>query len=188
MFSIGKVVGMVATAGAAAMLGLGALVFVQPAAADAVANTAAVQAVTALDEHGGRGGFCGTAGLEAAAGVLGITSDELTTQLRAGESLADQADKAGVDVADVLAAIDTACVQAQRDAIEQAVTDGTLTREKADWLLEGLDKGFWGGSNGGPGFGVGDFGGGRHGGPGGHGNYGTDPNQTAPTATPSANL
>lgn len=174
MSRIGKVVSIVATAGAAALLGLGALVFVQPVAADNVA----VQAVTAIVAHGGRGGLCGTAGLEAAAGVLGITADELSTQLRAGESLSDQATTAGVDVADVLAAVDAACVQAQRDNIEAAVTAGTLTREKADWLLEGLDQGFWGTSSGGAGFGIG-FGG--HGG-GGH----RGPDATVPTATPEA--
>jgi hypothetical protein len=184
MSRIGKVVGTVVMAGAAALLGLGALVFVQPAAAD----TVAVQAVTALEAHGGRGGFCGAAGLQAAADALGITTDELQTQLRAGESLSDQAETAGVDVADVLAAVDAACVQAQRDAIEQAVTDGTLTREKADWLLEGLDQGFWGTpASGGIGLGFGpggDFGG--HRGPGGRGGFGPGTDQTAPTATPVA--
>jgi hypothetical protein len=170
-------------------LGLGALVFVQPAAADTLAVQAVTSVTTAVDAHGGRGGLCGTAGLEAAAGVLGITTDELSTQLRAGESLSDQATTAGVDVADVLAAVDAACVQAQRDNIEAAVTAGTLTREKADWLLEGLDKGFWGAgaADGGPGFGIG-FGGG-HGGPGGGGHRGPDQDNdstTAPTATPNA--
>jgi len=121
------------------------------------------------DLHGGRG-FCGEAGLAAAADALGLTTEELQTQFRAGASLADLADKAGVDVADVLAAIDAACAQSTRDAIEQAVTDGTLTRDHADWLLEGLDNGYWGpGANGG-GFGFGPHGG--HGGPGGRGGFG----------------
>lgn len=44
-----------------------------------------------------------------------------------------------------------------RARIEQALADGTITQEKADWLLEGLEKGFLDG----PGFGFG-FG---HGGP-----------------------
>lgn len=181
MSRIGKVVSTLVMAGAAALLGLGALVFVQPAAA----GTAAVNTVAEIVAHGGgRGGLCGTAGLEAAAGVLGLTADELSTQLRAGESLADLATAAGVDVADVQAAIDAACVQANRDAIEQAVTDGTLTRAKADWLLEGLAAGFWGTStSGGPGF---DIGFGRHGGPGG----GHGPDTTTPdvTATPAADV
>lgn len=181
MSRIGKVVSTLVLAGAAAVLGLGALVFVQPAAAD----TVAVQTVAeGLLHGGGRRGLCGTAGLEAAAAVLGTTADELSTQLRAGETLTTLAEAAGVDVADVQAAIDAACVQANRDAIEQAVTDGTLTRAKADWLLEGLDAGFWGTSgSGGAGF---DFGFGRHGGPGG--GRGPDRTPTDATATPAADI
>ena len=38
-----------------------------------------------------------------------------------------------------------------RDRISQAVTDGAITQEHADWLLEGLDKGFLNS----PGFGSG---------------------------------
>ena len=33
--------------------------------------------------------------------------------------------------------------QAMREAIEQAVEDERLTQERADWLLEGLDQGFF---------------------------------------------
>jgi hypothetical protein len=58
-----------------------------------------------------------------------------------------------------------------RERIQQAVTDGTMTQEKADWLLEGLEKGFLDG----PGFGFGF-------GPHGHGDRGMPPvtGQTAP--------
>ncbi len=100
--------------------------------------------------HGwGRGGFgcgglCGQAGLEAAAQALGMTADELSTQLWGGRTLADLADEKGVDLQAVRDAVEAACEQAVRDAIEQAVQDGRLTREQADWLLEGLDKGYWG--------------------------------------------
>ena len=34
---------------------------------------------------------------------------------------------------------------AMRTTIEQAVTDGKLSRERADWMLEGLDNGYMGG-------------------------------------------
>ena len=66
-----------------------------------------------------------------------------------------------------------------RDRIQQAVDYGTITQENADWLLEGLDKGFIGGPGG---FGFG----GRH----GHG-LGAGPDQTpatpgqAPTTQPT---
>jgi len=188
MSRIGKVIATLVMAGAAALLGLGALVFVQPAAAD----TAAVNVVASVTEHGGRGGPCGPAGLEAAATALGTTADALQTQLRAGQSLADLATAAGVDLAEVQSAIDAACLQANRDAIEAAVTAGTLTREKADWLLEGLDQGFWGTAASGPGFGIGHGGPGGFGphgphGPGGPGGHGPDNNDhPAATATPNA--
>lgn len=86
----------------------------------------------------------GSTALEAVAKELGMTVDELTTQLNGGAVLADLADKAGVDLQklrDVAAAAQT---QAQKDAIEQAVTDGKLTREQADWMLRGLEQGFAG--------------------------------------------
>ena len=43
-------------------------------------------------------------------------------------------------------------VQAMKDKIAQAVKDGTITQEQADWLLQGLDKGYF---SGGHGFGFG---------------------------------
>jgi hypothetical protein len=161
---------MLVMAAMAAVLGLGAMVFIQPTEA---ASTTTSSALT----HGGRG-FCGQAGLEAAAEVLGMTADELTTQLWGGQTLSGLAEKAGVDLQDVQDAVNAACQTATRDAIEQAVTDGTISREKADWLLEGLDKGYWGGSNGGFGFGPRGF--------GGRGHFGQSPfNNTVPPTTTS---
>ncbi|HEY5671589.1 MAG TPA: hypothetical protein VIS10_16480 [Anaerolineales bacterium] len=89
-------------------------------------------------EHGiGRGG-----GLEAVAEALGMTLDELTTQLWGGKTLADLADDKGVDLADLREAVQAARLEQTRQQIEQAVDDGTLTRDQADWLLEGLDNGY----------------------------------------------
>jgi hypothetical protein len=160
------------------VVGLTALAYVQPAAA------AERQAALA---HGGGGrggrGFCGQAGLEAAAQALDMTGDELSTQLWGGKTLADLAEEAGVDLQDVQDAVTAACQAATREAIEQAVTDGTITREHADWLLEGLDKGFWGG-NAGPGFGPHGFGG--FGGRGGPGRLPFN-NPVTPTSTPGTN-
>jgi hypothetical protein len=104
-------------------------------------------------------GLGGQVGLEAAAQALGMTADELSLQLWGGETLADLADKAGVDLQTVQDAVTAALDAAQRDAIEQAVQDGTLTREHADWLLEGLDNGYWGGAGMGHFHGHGGFGG-----------------------------
>ncbi len=110
----------------------------------------------------GRGfarGMGGQVGLEAAAEVLGMTADELSTALWGGKTLADLAEEAGVDLQDVQDAVNAALEQAKRDAIEQAAEDGTITREHADWLLEGLDNGYLGGHGFGRFGGMGGFGG-----------------------------
>jgi hypothetical protein len=94
--------------------------------------------------EGGRG-HLGGAGLDAAAQALGMTTDELTTALQSGKTLEQLAQEAGVDIQDVQDAIQAARADEMRDRIQQAVDDGTITQENADWLLEGLDKGFIGG-------------------------------------------
>jgi uncharacterized protein (DUF433 family) len=113
---------------------------------------AAIQAVrgTELRERGPMGG----PGWEAAAQALGMTTDELTAALKSGKTLEQIAEEAGVDFADVQAAMQTARDTEMRERIQQALDDGTITQENADWLLEGLNKGFLGGPGGfGPGFG-----------------------------------
>ena len=99
----------------------------------------------------GRSGFRGFAmgksttgqtGLDAAAEALGMTADELSLQLWGGRTLADLAEAAGVDLQEVQDAVEAARQAAMRDAIEQAVEDGNLTREQADWILQGIDSGY----------------------------------------------
>ena len=105
--------------------------------------------------HGGGRGL-GQVELEAAAEVLGMTTDELSTALKDGKTLADLATDAGVDIQDVQDAVSAAHAVEMRARIKAGAADGTISQEKADWLLEGLDKGFLDG----PGFGFG-FGGPR---------------------------
>jgi hypothetical protein len=132
----------------------------------------------------GRGGGMGwgmgsQVELEAAAKALGMTADELKTQLWGGKTLADLAEEKGIDLADVQAAIEAAQEAAMRENIAQAVEDGTITQEHADWLLEGLEKGFLT-----DGFGLGHgFGGGFH----GRGFQFFNQPDSAPQATPSPN-
>jgi hypothetical protein len=105
--------------------------------------------------RGGRGLGDGVA-LQAAADALGMTPEELSTQLWGGKTLADLAEEKGVALEDVRAAVQAAHEAAFRDSIAQAVENGRITQENADWLLEGLDKGFLGGFGGRlPGFGRG---------------------------------
>jgi hypothetical protein len=100
--------------------------------------------------HGGRRGM-GETELVAAAKVLGMTTDEISTALKDGKTLDDLAITAGVDIQDVQDAISAAHAVEMRTRIEAGVADGTISQEKATWLLEGLDKGFLDG----PGFGFG---------------------------------
>lgn len=156
------------------------------------ATAAYAQAPTNTPLHdgvpgGGRGRGLGQPELEAAAKVLNMTADELNTALQSGKTLDQLAQDANVDIQDVQDAIQAAHAAEMRTRIEQAVTDGTITQENADWLLEGLDKGFIGG----PGaFGFGHGFGGPHG-PGNGAVPGTGQTPPAqpqqPQSTPQSN-
>jgi hypothetical protein len=120
---------------------------------------------------GGERGL-GLVELQVAAKALDMTTDELIAALQSGKTLEEIATGAGVDLQDVQDAIQAAHKDELRTRIEQAVSDGTMTQEKADWLLEGLEKGFLDG----PGFGF------------GFGPHGPRPDQapsTQPTQTPT---
>jgi hypothetical protein len=110
--------------------------------------------------RGNERGLGGEAGLAAAAEALGMTTEELSAELWAGKTLADIAEEKGVDLVELYStvqeAVTAARVTAMQDAINQAVEAGNITQENADWLLEGIDKGFI------PGFGFGLGGRGGH--------------------------
>jgi len=101
--------------------------------------------------------------LEAVAQLLGTTADDLSAQIKEGETLADLADAAGVDLQALYDAAEAARetaretakaarLEAQKESIAAAVEDGSMTQAQADWMLEGLDNGY------GMGFGPGMFG------------------------------
>jgi hypothetical protein len=110
---------------------------------------------------GGRGGGLGLEGLQVAAEALHMTTDELITALRSGQTLEEIASEAGVDYQDVLDALQAARAADLRERIQQALDAGTITQAHADWLFEGLDNGFLGGPGG---FGLGGFHGPKFGG------------------------
>jgi len=94
----------------------------------------------------GRGfGFMGRGSWEtfdAQAEALGMTPEQLFAELHAGKTIDEIATEKGIDLQKVYDAVKAAQVEAQKAAIEQAVTDGNLTREQADWLLQGLELGY----------------------------------------------
>ena len=141
-------------------------------------KTAYAQGDTTMMQRGGGHGHGGERGLgqpelEAAAKVLGMTSTELSTALTSGKTLEDLATTAKVDIQDVKDAINAVHADELRAQIEAGVADGTISQEKADWLLEGLDKGFLDGPRG---FGLG----------GPHGRGGQLDDQSGITVNPTA--
>jgi len=139
------------------MIVLGGLLVVAIAFGAVRATTAYAQGSTIMQfgdggghGHGGGRGL-GDAELTAAAKVLGMTADELSTALSEGKTLEDLATTAKVDIQDVKDAITAVHAEEMRAQIEAGAADGSISQEKADWLLEGLDKGFL---DGGRGFGL----------------------------------
>ncbi len=100
-----------------------------------------------------RGGFGLREGLwtmfDTVAEALGLTPQEFFTESHdAGKSLTDIAEEQGIDLDSVYDAMKARRAEAMRESIEQAVEDGRLTQEQADWMLEGLDQGFFPGGRG----------------------------------------
>lgn len=132
---------------------------------------------------GGKGfGLWGRGGswtdFDAVAKALNLTPTQLFEQLHSGKTLEEIAEAQGVDLAKVQEAANASRIQTLKDAIAQAVKDGKMTQEQADWLLQGLEKGYMLGDRG---FGFG-FGHGMRGGMRGFG--GRMPNQTPATPVP----
>lgn len=135
---------------------------------------------------GGRGmgrgfGFGGSGSwdnFDAMAKALNLTPTQLFEALHSGKTLDVIAKAQGIDLAKVQEAANAARIQAMKDTIAQAVKDGKMTPEQADWLLQGLEKGYMGKGRGGEfGFGRGPMG---RGGMRGHGDWGAAPTPVAP--------
>lgn len=90
----------------------------------------------------GFGGGC-WATFDAVAEALGLTPEQLFSRLRTGQTLEEIAKEQGMDIQKVYEAAQAARVQRMKEAIQQAVKDGRMTQEQANWLLEGLEKGYF---------------------------------------------
>jgi hypothetical protein len=110
------------------------------AQADEVAST--LDESDLLRGHGGPGGWGGHGGrggldLDVAAEALGVTTEELRTALAVdGTTLADVAAEEGVEVSTLVDAL----VASGTERLDQAVTDGRLTREEADERIAALPE------------------------------------------------
>lgn len=86
--------------------------------------------------HGLHGPMFGGAGLEAAASYLGLTEAELREALAGAQTLAEIADEQGKTVD----GLKQAMIDAATADLEQAVTDGKLTEEQQQRILENLPE------------------------------------------------
>ena len=77
--------------------------------------------------------------------VLGLTPEELFGELHGGKTLADVA---GDDLEKVQEAMQAARAEGMQEAIQQAVEDGRITQERAEWMLKGQELGFMHGRRG----------------------------------------
>ncbi len=137
---IWKIAGIALIVVIAGTLMTGSLVF---ARSSNVRNQASVEQAFADQERGeresrGRGGNQGKRGpdLEVLAEVLGLTTEELQAEFEAGKRLPDLLEELGIEEADLQAAFQAARVA----RIEQAVSDGELTQEQADEMLERMEQ------------------------------------------------
>jgi uncharacterized protein (DUF433 family) len=89
---------------------------------------------------GGRPGMAREAGLDVLAEVLGMTADEVELQLWGGRTIADLAEDAGVEFEAVQEALQVARKQAIRDRVDEALAQGEISEDQADWIIQGLDN------------------------------------------------
>ena len=99
---------------------------------------------------GGRGrgfGFGRAGGMwtlfDAAADALGLTPEGLFAESHGGRSLDEIAEQQGVEMDAVQEAMNAARAEAMQQRIEQAVEDGNISQDQADWMLAGLEEGFF---------------------------------------------
>jgi hypothetical protein len=74
--------------------------------------------------------------VEAFAAELGLTPEEVQTQIENGETMWEIAQSAGLsdeEITDLMLA-------ARTEALNQMVADGVITQEQADWMLERMNQ------------------------------------------------
>ena len=86
--------------------------------------------------QGGMRGFHGEGTSDAVSGILGLTAEEIQAQRLEGKSLVEIAAAQGVSEDALVAAI----MAVKTEAIQQRVTEGTLTQEQATLMLQNMEQ------------------------------------------------
>jgi hypothetical protein len=82
---------------------------------------------------------------ELLADLLGLTPEELHEQFQDGKSLEDLVENAGIDLEELKDTLESAREEIFKTRIQEALDNGDLSEDHANWLSEGLKNGFLGG-------------------------------------------
>ena len=74
--------------------------------------------------------------------LLGLDREEIHDQLQAGATIQELAEEAGVDLEAFQEQMKATHQEDLQARIEAALADGEISQDQADWLLEGLEKGY----------------------------------------------
>jgi hypothetical protein len=76
------------------------------------------------------------------ADAFGMTPTELFEALHDGSTIEDLAEAKGVDLDELQGTLASLRQDREREKIQEAVENGEITQEQADWMLEGLENGY----------------------------------------------
>lgn len=79
---------------------------------------------------------------DAIAEVLGLTPTELFERLHHGQRLDEVAEAEDVELEAIQDALEAARAEAAEEAIQRALEEGRLSEDQAEWMLEGIEKGY----------------------------------------------
>jgi hypothetical protein len=121
----------------------------------AIAFVAVGSAVAADDDPpkpplgGLRGGGCGLFGaggnwdvFDTVADAFGMTPTELFEALHGGSTIEELAEAEGVDLEGLQETLADLHKERARERIQEAVENGDISQEQADWMLEGMENGY----------------------------------------------
>lgn len=76
------------------------------------------------------------------ADLLGLDREEIHDRLQGGATIRELAEEAGVDLEVFREEMQANRSENMQERIESALADGEISQDQADWLLEGLEKGY----------------------------------------------
>ena len=132
-----KIIGIIAVVGIIGAGIVGAVAFAQGPQSGSFGFRGQMGRMSFNNAHGPMGSGLMDENMEetmhaAIADALGITEQEFEDEMAAGKTMFQIADEHNVDINIVWSAMQSA----RADALQQAVNDGTITQDQADWMSQ----------------------------------------------------